>query len=119
MTFFAIESGKGFDRSSLSNMRGVYLAFPNLDALRQELSWTHYRLLSRVNHAQARAFYTEEAIRARWSTRELERQIGSFLFERLAKSRDEAGVLSLPKPQPVPSITPERCKNQKFAVSAP
>ena len=91
----SIEFGKGFDRSNLSNMRGVYLAFPNLDALRQELSWTHYRLLSRVNHAQARAFYTEEAIRARWSTRELERQIGSFLFERLAKSRDEAGVLAL------------------------
>ena len=76
-------------------MRGFYLAFPNVDALRQELSWTHYRLLARVQNEAARALYTQEAIQARWSTRELERQIGSFLFERLAKSRDETGVRTL------------------------
>jgi hypothetical protein len=91
----SLEFGKGFDRSNLTNMRGFHLAFPNVDALRQELSWTHYRHLSRIQNENARAFYTQEAIQARWSTRELERQIGSFLFERLAKSRDETGVRTL------------------------
>ena len=57
-----------------------------------ELSWTHYRLLLRVDNPDARAFYEAEAVNARWSTRELERQINSLLFERLALSRDKAGV---------------------------
>ena len=89
------EFGKGFDRSNLWNMRAFYLAFPILDAVRRELSWTHYRLLLRVTDPQARAFYEMEALNARWSTRELERQINALLFERLALSRDKAGVLSL------------------------
>lgn len=40
-----LEFGKGFDYTNLTNMRKFFLAFPILDALRQELSWTHYRLL--------------------------------------------------------------------------
>jgi predicted nuclease of restriction endonuclease-like (RecB) superfamily len=61
------------------------------------LSWTHYRLLLRVNNPEARAFYEAEAINARWSTRELERQINSLLFDRLALSRDKKGVLDMAK----------------------
>ena len=89
------EFGKGFIARNLWYMRDFYQAFPIVNALRSELSWTHYRLLTRVGREDARAFYTQEAIQARWSTRELERQIGSFLFERLAKSRDETGVRTL------------------------
>jgi predicted nuclease of restriction endonuclease-like (RecB) superfamily len=89
------EFGKGFDPSNLSMMRAFYLAYPIFDAVRQELSWTHYRLLLRVEKSEARAFYEAEAVSARWSTRELERQIHSLLFERLALSRDRAGVLAL------------------------
>ncbi len=89
------EFGKGFDRSNLSNMRNLYRVFPIRDALRHELAWTHYRLLLRVENPDARAFYEAEAVAARWSTRELERQINSLLFERLALSRDRAGVLAL------------------------
>ena len=89
------EFGKGFDRSNLWHMRTFYVMFPTLDALRQELTWTHYRLLLRVENPDARAFYEAEAVAARWSTRELERQINSLLFERLALSRDKAGVLAL------------------------
>ena len=63
--------------------------------LHANLSWTHYRLLLRVDPAEARAFYEIEAIQQCWSARELERQIASLLFERLAKSRDKAGVLRL------------------------
>ena len=63
--------------------------------MRRQLSWTHYRLLLRVDNPEARAFYEAEAVNARWSTRELERQINSLLFERLALSRDKEGVLAL------------------------
>lgn len=63
--------------------------------LHPNLSWTHYRTLVRVDRAEARAFYEIEAIKESWSARELERQIASLLFERLAQSRDKAGVLRL------------------------
>lgn len=90
-----VEYGKGFDRTNLWNMRAFYQAYPILDAVRRELSWTHYRLLLRVEKPEARAFYEVEAVNARWSTRELERQINSLLYERLALSRDKEGVLAL------------------------
>ncbi|MDO9171609.1 MAG: PDDEXK nuclease domain-containing protein [bacterium] len=59
------------------------------------LSWAHYRLLSSVPDAAARSYYEIEAAREGWSSRELERQIASLLFERLAASRDKASVLAL------------------------
>src|SRR3954451_8952282 len=89
------EVGQGIDPSNLRNMRAFFLSYPIRDALRHELSWTHYRLLLRVENPDARAFYEAEAINARWSTRELERQINSLLCERLALSRDKAGVIAL------------------------
>lgn len=63
--------------------------------MRHELSWTHYRILLRVENPDARSFYENEAVNARWSTRELERQVNSLLFERLALSRDKPGLLKL------------------------
>lgn len=59
------------------------------------LGWAHYLLLLSVRNTTARAFYEIEAARENWSTRELERQIGSLLFERLAKSRNKDRVLAL------------------------
>ena len=59
------------------------------------LSWTHYRALLKVERREARDFYEIESVRSGWSARQLERQINSFLFERLAKSRDKKGVLAL------------------------
>jgi hypothetical protein len=50
------EFGKGFDQSNLRNMRAFFLIYPIRDALRHELSWTHYRLLLRVEGPDARAF---------------------------------------------------------------
>jgi len=61
----------------------------------QELGWTHYLVLMRVANPTARAFYEIEAARECWSVRQLERQIGSFLFERLAKHRAPEEVLAL------------------------
>jgi predicted nuclease of restriction endonuclease-like (RecB) superfamily len=92
-----VDFGKGYDRSNLFQMRAFFLAYPKVDAVRRQLSWTHYRILLRVENLTARAFYETEAVNARWSTRELERQIHSLLFERLALSRDQAGVMALAK----------------------
>ena len=89
--------GRGFDESNLRNMRMFYLTFPKCDALRHELSWTHYRLLLRVEKEKARSFYLIETINNRWSTRELERQINSLLYERIALSKHKAEVLKLSK----------------------
>ena len=63
--------------------------------LHPNLSWTHYRTLLRVDKAEARAFYEIEAIQNNWSARELERQINSLLYERLALSKDKKGLMKL------------------------
>lgn len=63
--------------------------------LNPNLSWTHYRTLLRVNRAEARTFYEIEAAGNAWSAREMERQISSLLFDRLAKSRDKKGLMRL------------------------
>lgn len=63
--------------------------------LHPNLSWTHYRRLLRVDSREARSFYEIEAITNNWAARELERQINSLLYERLARSRDKAGLKKL------------------------
>lgn len=87
--------GKGFDESNLRYIRLFYLAFPKCDALRHELTWTHYRLLLRVENQNARGFYIIESINNNWSTRELDRQINSLLYERLCLSKDKEKVKEL------------------------
>ena len=86
------EFGKGFDATNLRHMRGFFLAFPICDALRRELSWTHYRLLLRVDAPEARQWYMQEAATQNWSTRVLERHLGTLYHERLLSSQDK-GVL--------------------------
>lgn len=59
------------------------------------LSWTHYQILMRIENADARRFYEIEAVGQQWSVRQLQRQVGSSLFERLALSRDKDKVMAL------------------------
>jgi len=87
--------GKGYDSSNLWNMRKFHITYPILDAVRRELSWTHYRILIRIDKPEARSFYEIECIKNNWSARELERQKGSLLFERLALSKDKKGLMKL------------------------
>jgi len=115
--------GRGFSVSSLQYMRSFFLAYPKLlqldgdrssqaldsiqhalrvksegDAvgmLNAALSWTHYRTLLKVERPQARNFYEIESVKNSWSARELERQISSLLFDRLAKSKDKQAMLKL------------------------
>ncbi len=86
------EFGAGFDTSNLRYMRLFYQAFPNCDALRHELSWTHYRLLSKVENEESRQWYMTEAAVQNWSTRALQRQIGTLFYERLLLSQDKVAV---------------------------
>jgi predicted nuclease of restriction endonuclease-like (RecB) superfamily len=65
--------------------------------LSTSLSWTHYRRLLRIDNPLTRNFYEIEAITNQWSARELDRQVSSLLFERLAKSRDKKRVIDLAK----------------------
>ena len=76
------EFGKGYTISNLKNMRQFYRTFKNRYALRSELSWTHYRSLMRVKDETARQFYLEEAISCGWSSRQLDRQINSFYYQK-------------------------------------
>lgn len=73
-------------------MRQFYLTFPNSYALRSQLSWTHYRLLMRIEDNTARDFYLSECTKSNWSTRQLERQINSLYYQRLLSSQDQDGV---------------------------
>lgn len=86
------EFGKGFEESNLRRMRQLYVSFKNCDALRHELSWTHYRMLLKVEDVKARQFYLDECAISNWSTRQLERQINSFYYQRLLSSQDQESV---------------------------
>lgn len=77
-----LEFGKGFDERNLNNMRSFYTAFPIWYALRTELTWTHYRLLSRLDSDKKRQFYINGSITSNWNSRELQRQINSLSYER-------------------------------------
>lgn len=86
------EFGKGFTLTNLKYMRQFYLTFPKSHALSDQLSWTHYRLLMRVENENARNFYIEEAIKSNWSTRQLERQITTLFYERILSSKNKEKV---------------------------
>jgi predicted nuclease of restriction endonuclease-like (RecB) superfamily len=83
------EFGKGFTERNLRFMRQFYNAFQIRNALRAELSWTHYRLLMRVDEQKRREFYLAESAECGWTSRQLERQINSFYYERLLATSKE------------------------------
>ena len=84
--------GRGFDSRNLRNMRAFYVAYPIWNAVRTELSWTHYRVLLRLENTAARDWYVQEAITLSWSSRALERQINVLYYERLLASQDRTLV---------------------------
>ncbi len=100
------EFGKGFGETNLRYMRQFYLGY--LDRIHHEardesdvigfhpnLSWTHYRILLKESRPEVRNFYEIESAKNYWSTPQLERQMASFLFDRLAASKEEAAVMAL------------------------
>jgi predicted nuclease of restriction endonuclease-like (RecB) superfamily len=87
-------------------MRVFYQAFPIRDALRPELSWTHYRMLLRVDSDSARQWYMNEAPGQGWTTRSLERQISTLYYERLLATSDRPAVENEARGNLAPSQTP-------------
>jgi predicted nuclease of restriction endonuclease-like (RecB) superfamily len=95
--------GKGYSVSNLRNMRKFYLNYQEKihqtpsgeSTFLPKVSWSKYCLLMQIKNKQAREFYEQESINQNWSVRELERQIGSMLYERLAKSKDQQGLMQL------------------------
>lgn len=104
--------GAGWSASHLWHVRQFYLFYKDrtpanlhttraeseneiLHTLCAELSWSHYRILMRVGKPEARSFYEIECIKNNWSARELERQKGSLLFERLVLSKNKKVLVKL------------------------
>ena len=84
--------GEGYDKRNLFYMKQFYSTYPIVNALRSQLTWTHYRLLLKVKDPKARQFYEDESIKNGWITRALDRQINAFYYERLLSSRDKSAV---------------------------
>ncbi len=89
------EFGSGFGRRQLYLFMQFYKAFPIVNAVRSQLNWTQYRLLSRVEDTDKREFYIAESIKNHWTSRQMERQINSLLYERLLLSNDTESVLAV------------------------
>ena len=95
--------GDGWSYSNLRQVRQFFLVYGNLTISDCQisnppdftLSWTHYLVLMRIKNADERRFYEIEATSGNWSVRELQRQYGSSLYERLALSRDKEQVARL------------------------
>ncbi len=71
-------------------MRQFYLTFQNRYTLCSDLSWSHYRILMRIENNERREFYLKECAGSNWSVRQLERQISTFFFERLLATKEES-----------------------------
>lgn len=75
-------------------MRQFYLCFQKRGTLCHELSWSHYRLIMKVENEKTRQFYMEEAVKSNWSVRQLARQINTFSYERLLASKANYDVVN-------------------------
>lgn len=88
---------KGFTRASLFRMRqffDTYRGEPKVAALLRQLPWTHNLLiLSKCKRAEEREFYLRLAVREKWGSRELERQLNGALFERAVLAPPKVSAL--------------------------
>ena len=100
------EFGRGFSVQNLKNIRQFYETFSigstvwsqsggsdvklNIcPKLLLKLSWSHIKIIMRVDNETRRTFYIKESIKSNWSVRQLERQINTFYYERLLSSQDK------------------------------
>lgn len=108
---FQPQLGSGFSVRQLEMNRQFYRTFPNTNALRSQLSWTHYRTLLRLDNPDKREFYIAESTKNNWTARQLERQINSQLFERLLMSNDIHSVLAVARKEKLPGDAKEIIKD--------
>ena len=133
--------GRGFGKANLWQMRGFYRTWPEKNILqtssgesarsviasttpdiaalaaRFPLPWSAYVRLLSVKNPEARAFYETEALRSGWSVRQLDRQIGSQFYERIALSRNKAAMLEKAEsPEVGDAISPEEAIKDPFVL---
>ena len=137
--------GRGFGRANLRQMRAFYRAWPepqirqtpsgefasasdfnaidgvssttSILAGRFALPWSAYVRLLSVKRPEARSFYEAEALRLGWSVRQLDRQIGSQFYERIALSQNKAAMLEKAETsQPSDAVTPEEAIKDPFVL---
>lgn len=105
------EYGSGFSKRQIELVRQFYRVFPIANALRSQLSWTQYKMLIRIDNENKREFYIAETVKNNWTSRQLERQIYSSLYERLLMSNDKENVLAVAKNEKLPSDAKEIIKD--------
>lgn len=89
--------GKGFSRRNILDMRRFYIFYPKWQTVSAKLSWSHYVALLSIEEDYERGFYEKQSLNENWSLRQLERQIDSSLFQRIALSKNKKEVLKLSK----------------------
>lgn len=97
------EFGTCVSYRQLNWYRKFYRTFPIVSALRTQFSWTHYKLLLPIDNQEKREFYILEASKNNWTSRQLERQINSQLYERLLLSTDKESVMAAAKGEKQPT----------------
>ena len=124
--------GRGFSRQNLQQMRSFYLTWPaeaicqtpsgkSSDfatiAARFPLPWSAYVRLLSVKNEKARQFYESEALRCGWSVRQLDRQVHSQFYERLALSHNKAAMLQkAEQAESGDNVTPEQALKDPFVL---
>ena len=99
------EFGNGFSYANLRNMRQFYLTYPDKEicyTLCSKLSWSHNRLIMRVQDSDTRHYYLQEAAQEGWSVRQLERNIESHYYQRLLAAPNENKPQTAGDAQPQP-----------------
>jgi len=87
--------GESFSKRQLERYRQFYRLYPIASAVRTQFSWTHYKLFLSLKNESKRLFYQTESHKNNWSSRQLERQINSQLYERLLLSSNPSDVRSV------------------------
>jgi predicted nuclease of restriction endonuclease-like (RecB) superfamily len=94
--------GKGFTETNLRYMRQFYSTYQIGHTLCDELTWSHYRILMKINDSDERTWYQNEAIEQNWSVRALKRQINSLYYKRLLASKDKKPVIEEARKKTIP-----------------
>ena len=105
------EYGSGFSVRQLERSRQFYKMYPIATALRTQFNWTQYKLLLAISDDYKREYYELEAVNNAWTSRELERQINSQLYERLLLSNDKESVLAIARKERIPQQPQEIIKD--------
>jgi predicted nuclease of restriction endonuclease-like (RecB) superfamily len=105
------EYGSGFSIRQLERYRQFYRTFSIASALRTQLNWTQYKILLSIDNEDKRNFYIAESIKNHWSSRQMERQVNSQLFERLLLSNKKETVMAVAHKEQYPSEGKEIIKD--------